>query len=382
MTIILLNKFGRFKRVCRKSFLLGALLFFLSASAFASPKSDFYIQQALDRYFTLPQDARALSLAGFGLNCQDSACIFLNPAGLSSVTSPELGLSAGASERGGKDILTEESIEQSENQGYGIISFPLGPRQENKSKYGTIAAAYSRYEGETNDTVNSTPDGHRRTIGYGFAPMKSFSLGYSLTFYDDQLRSDFADLHSQARFLHFFGIQVAPRDDIKLGATFKLGDGNSDTEDFFRQPDGLSHVEQYSSDFGLTKEFDDFTFSTSAGYSHYSSKGNLNDTSQGVVIGGDEGGESYNVRVAGQISPWENLFLRTGVAYEYTHYRFNRADLEALSGDLQGPRLSAGVGYLFGPTLGASNIRLDSGLSYATVGDGTWRYLVTLGILL
>lgn len=374
------------KILCKKVFRYGASFFciflFMSSFVNASPKSEFYIQQALDRYYPLPQDARTLSLSGFGIDCEDNSCIYLNPAGLSFTKNLEIGLSAGGSEHVGEDILTDESIEQTEDQVYGTVSIPLGQIKENRPKYGTLALGYSRYKGETNDEISSTPDGHRRTIGYGYAPESNIALGYSLTFYDDQLRTNFSDLHSQARFLHLIGLQAKMENDIKLSAIFKLGAGNSDTEDFVRQPDGLSRVEQYTAELGATKQIGKLKILGGVSTSLFKSKGNLEDTSEGVVTGNDESGESYSVKVGTQYEASQNFFVRTGAAYEYTHYRFERTDLKELSGNLQGPRISTGAGYLFGPTLGTKDVRLDGGLTYSFAGEGAWRYLITLAIVL
>lgn len=364
--------------------LLQIVTFFIgifSSQALASPLSEFYINQALERYFILPQDAETLSLAGSTeLTCKSSNCLYLNPAGLGQLSHSEFSTTLGYSQIDGEYFPTEEGLKQSEYHGNGILALRLGSTENGRPKFGTIALAFSRYDGHTDDIIHTTPDGHRRSLAYGYSPFDNLSLGYSFTFYDDQLRSAFADLHSTSRLLHIWGIQVRPFDDWEIGTSFKLGIGQSDTEDFRFGSDGLSHLRQYSSALGIKKTIDPLIISFSFDYTRVQSRGDLDRVAIPVVIGGTEQGNIYNIRFGTSYNLNDNFLIRGGIRWQNVEsYNFERSDLEGLSGDVRGLGWTTGVGYLFGGKNNSkARVALDYGLEYLDIGHGAWQHLITL----
>lgn len=349
-----------------------------------NPQRSFYIQQAIERYFTVPQDARALSSGGSAaLSCADSACVFLNPAGLGFMETPEVSLTLGTQAERGEEFLSDERIEQFQDLGYGVLAYPLGDKTGSGTRYGTVAVSFSRYNGDTNDSVNTRPDGHRRNIAYGLALSPKISLGYSFLFYDDQLTNDFADLHSHSRFLHIFGTQYKPMKDLTIGAVFKLGIGQSDTEDFRFESNGLSHLRMYSGLLNITRHWEFLATSLAFDYSKFNSTGDLDElgTTDEVVFGSNEGGHLINIRLGIESEVFERFFLRAGVRYERTNYAFERQELQFLSGSIDGIHWSAGTGYKFKlPYQNVQQIRLDYGLEYIETSLGGWRHLITLAV--
>lgn len=354
-----------------------------SLSARALPNKEFYINQALERYFVLPMDARSTSMVGSSLlNCADSNCIFLNPAGLGLLKTQEVSLSFGSKEATGNEFIIDEKINQFENLGHGVLALPFRSDNQGDSSYGTAALAYSRYQGDTDDSVNTTPDGHRRSLAYGISLNKQSSIGYSFTFYDDQLRNDLADLHSHSRFLHVFGAQFNPTKYFQLGAVFKLGIGQSDTEDFEIESNGLSHLRYYSGLIGATKHWSPrASTSLSTDISSYRSEGNLEQSDSLVVIGSDEEGHIFNIRLGIEYQLLERFFIRGGARYEATEYEFKREDLRQLSGNVEGARLSFGLGYNFKfNSKYISECRIDYGFEYLDSSYGDWTHVVTASL--
>src|SRR5262249_18000534 len=146
----------------------------------ASPLSDFYIRQALDRYFELPADARSLAMSGSSsLDCHGGSCIYLNPSGLGRMGRIEISGSAGFSLLGGDDFISDDELEQNEYYGYLASALPIGDVVDGAPRWGTIDFAFSRYDGHTDDSIHTTPDGHRRSFAYGYSPAEWISLGYS-----------------------------------------------------------------------------------------------------------------------------------------------------------------------------------------------------------
>lgn len=360
------------------------IVFVLTLPKNASALDDFYIQQALEHYFSLPEDARSISMGGSeALSCHDSACIFLNPAGLGRLPDVEFSLTLGNKNKSGNEFLSGQGIEQIEHEGYGVLTIPLGITDGKSPKLGTVALAYSRYQGHTDDSIRTSPDGHRRSIAYGLAPLDTFIIGYMFTFYDDQLRSQLADLHSTSRFLHVFGIQLRPFDDLIIGTVFKFGIGKSDTEDFIFQSDGLSRLTQYTAAFNIAKHFSRVAFALGFDYTSLDSEGDLRQFSPPVVIGSDEYGHTYNFRIGTQVELSRHFLARTGFRYQDARYQFSRPDLKMLSGSLHDPRWSGGLGYVRRRDCSAQfDFRLDYGFEYSTMGQGDWRHLITLAITL
>jgi len=358
----------------------GSLFFHQPAAG--APRNDLYIQQALDRYFPLPIDASALALGGSSApTCYGSSCLFQNPAGLGFAPLFDLSLSLEEANVSGHEIGSDRSIEQTENRGAVTAVLPLGTVGR-VPRYGALALGFSRYQGQTNDALQSSPDGHRRSVGFGCALNDSFALGYSFTFYDDQLRTRVSDLHSHARFLHFAGMQYRGGDGLRFGGVFGLGVGQSDTEDMQLLGDGLTRVREYRGGLGVSQKYDDLTVMLAVDYAHVSSKGNLDRFSPGVVIGGDEHGDVLNVRAGVEARLLPRLLGRVGVRlYEVADYQFERDELHGLSGHVHSLGAAAGLGYeLWRVSAGERNAQISYGVEYLTTGHGDWHHLVSLDV--
>lgn len=353
--------------------------------AFADKANDFYIQQALAHYFVVPHDARSISLARSNeATCADPSCIYTNPAGLARITTSEGDLTVASEKRTGDEFLEHDSIHEFTNALYSVIAIPLGGSSERNEKgavapNGTLSFAYSRYQGKVNDRISTTPDGHRLTVGYGLG-LDSLALGYSFTFYDDQLHTDISDLHSHSRLLHIFGFQKDLGGGLESGATFKLGIGQSDTEESSTHGNGLSHLRSYAGEVGLKQSFESFNLNCSVDYTHVRSRGDLMDVPTLVVIGSDERGDVLDTHFGGEYFLTPALAVRAGTHWlNISNYTFERDDLSDLSGQVRGIALASGAGYRFGSEA-SHGVSLNYGVDYTTVGHGGWQQAVTLTV--
>jgi hypothetical protein len=337
----------------------------------------------MDRYFPLPGDARSLSTsASTDMTCFGAICTFLNPAGLGRTSRYEVAGALSSERLAGKEVTSNRSIRKSEQAGYVLGAIPLGDNERGEPAYGTIALGYTRYQGDVNDEISSRPDGHTRTIAYGLALTEVLSLGYTFTFYDDQLNTDIADMHSHARFLHLFGTQYKVSNDIVFGAVFRLGIGQSDTEDYTLQSDGLSKPREYSGTVGVSKTFSALTASCSVDYSYVESSGTLDTVSEEVVFGGSEEGSSATFRIGAEYLFTRNITGRAGTRwYTVSDYEFKRDNVDTLDGSLSELGVSAGLGYTFfdkGSYL--TGATFDYGADFLTTSDGQWTHLVSVRI--
>lgn len=367
--------------------LLGAVI----QNAHATPARDFYIQQAMARYFSLPQDARSLGLGGATSTiCTGPQCLYMNPAGSARTSFSALAGSIGADRFSGDEFLEQSEITQRQYSGYLSGSVPIGSTEftrangevsdEGAPYYGAVLLGYSRYHGDTNDSINTTPDGHRRSIGYALAPSDALSLGYAFHFYDDQLRTDLADLHSHARFLHLFGAQYELSKQTTLGLVLKYGLGQSDTEEFEIQSNGLSRPRQYTAALAVSHDIDGVRLYAGQDYTKLHSDGNLTEVaSPAVVIGSDESGYTLTTKLGVELLDLHDFSLRAGVRYQWAEYTFERTDLQSLTGNYSGVGISGGVGYTLAGDVGhANSIRVDYGVEYAHIGNGSWEHILSL----
>jgi hypothetical protein len=355
----------------------------LPERAHADRKSDFYIQQATDRYFTLPKDARSLAMGGASsLTCLAAACVYMNPAALGFLSTASLSASAGTRSVTGDEFLSGDQITLEEWNGYLVGALPLGVGDTDakgaRAKYGTIAGAYSRYAGNTDDALSTTPDGHRRTFGVGYAIDEQVSFGYAFHFLDDQLRTDLSDAHSHGRFYHDFATQILLPQRYVIGASFRLGIGQTDTEDFVLKSNGVSHLRQYTGEIAVSKTWDPVTAVFAVGYTHQSSEADSLEFSEPVVIDGNESGEDINIRLGTEYQISQSFLLRAGARYRNTTYDFSREKFEEIEGRLLAFGAGLGLGYVF--ALGQHTLRLDYGAEYTDAGYGSWEQILSLSV--
>lgn len=314
----------------------------------------------------------------------------MNPAGAARVSYSAIAGSIGADRFNGEEFLEQSKITQRHYEGFLSGSIPLGSTdytlpngevsEEGAPEYGSVLLGYSRYQGSTNDSINTTPDGHRRSIGYALAPSESLSLGYAFHFYDDQLRTDLADLHSHARFLHLFGAQYEYSKNTSLGLVLQYGLGQSDTEEFEIQSNGLSRPRQYTVALAASHDLGEVRLLAGQEYSKLHSDGNLSEVaSPSVVIGSDESGYTLTSEIGAEYEDLYGFSIRTGVRYQWAEYSFERTDLRSLTGNYSGVGVGGGVGYTVSGEVGhANSIRIDYGIEYAHVGNGSWEHILSL----
>ena len=365
---------------------LVAVLLWLPASCLAEVDNTFYIQQSIARFFNLPQSARGLALAGTETPLSlGSASVFGNPAGLGFMKFNQVSGSIGFDSHTGSELFGEREIEENSPSGYLLAAFPLIKPAQGYSNAGTVGFGYSRYNGSTNDSINSVNDGHTRTGAYGLAISDKVSLGYGFTFYDDQLRSDLADYHSHSRFRHGFGSEYRVSPNLNLGLLLVYGLGQSDFEEFSVMSNGLTHQKQLSGNLGATYQIDRTLFAASLSFDHYSAKGNLDElpvVSNLIVVGDDEDGSAYGLHLGVEHSIAASWLIRGGYQFQNIYgYEYQKSNVQTQSSGVQFSAFSAGIGYTakhLSETF--PQISLDYGLQYRNAGNGEWEHMLSASL--
>ena len=358
-------------RYAQKVLLAVCLCLSMMIEVSADTLDDFYIQQVLDRYYTTPNDVQGLSLAGASIPvCGGAACLSNNPAGLGWMSANELYVDAGKTSLDGNEQTTGAPITQNTTLGSGVLGIPLGAT-EHTPKYGTLGLGFSRYQGDTDDSVGTIPDGHRRSIGYGYALTPTIALGYGLTFYDDQLNTRQADLHSHARFLHIFGAQYKASQKLLLGATFQLGVGQADAEDYTLQSDGLARPREYLFQLGARYGISSGSLFGASRVRFLESPSNFEEVSEQVFVGGEEEGYEAELSVGFEYDRLEMIKPRIGVRYRYVDYTFERENARSLSGTVNEVAGAFGLSFLLPKLWDAPYApRLDIGLDVGSFARG------------
>ncbi len=367
---------------------ISKLLIFLvlfAGNSFSDPARNFYSQQAMERFAQLPQNARTLGMSGSSIQTSaDSSSILGNPAGLGRMNLFEFSLSGGQEDRKGEEIFEGGRFEEFENKLQGYLAMPIGPESALGTKWGTLALGLSRYQGSTSDSINSSPDGHLRSIAYGVAPLENFSLGYSLTFVEDQLHSNLADFHSTNRFMHLVGAQLVANENLVFGATVGWLIGQTDFEEFSVMSDGLSKARQQRVSIGAEYSIENTIVTASMNFDRYKSKGNVDPVSPLIIVGNREEGETLDGRIGLEQRALSWLSLRIG--YRYTNvleYEFKRTDLEELSGKYDYSAYSGGIGFHYvkgDPKDRIDYFRVDYGGEYRDLTNGDYTQMLTLVI--
>jgi opacity protein-like surface antigen len=347
----------------------------------ADAQRDYYSQQATRRYFNTPQNARTFGMAGSSIQTSsDSSSVTGNPAGLGLMQGGDLSLSYGRNTFSGRSYPGYENIEQDEDSLRGLLALPLGPVADGLPEFGNIGFGWNGYDSDSNDALNTESEGNEIYGAYAKALSDTLSIGYSLGYFDDELKGDSFNYDSSANFRHTLGVQHVVSDEISWGTSIFVGHGDYDAT--FDGATSESSLNQYGIEVGVGYRMGMTLLTSGLGYSYYDTDGRQNSSSNSIVIGGDESGHGINFSVGAEqtISDW--LKLRAGYRYNgLNDYTFERADLSALDGSAKYNAFTAGVGFLI-PLENhyVSAVHLDYGAEYRAIGDGDWKHVATVSV--
>ena len=117
-------------------------------------------------------------------------------------------------------------------------------------------------------------------------------------------------------------------------------------------------------------------------YRHLSADGAEFSSIQPNLVGGNENGNVFDVRVGLEHEAFENLHLRGGYRFAgLASYNYNRVELNELNGSAYYHAIALGAGYEF--PVESQYIRaviLDYGVEYRAVGNNDWQHVVTLRV--
>jgi len=204
----------------------------ISGSALAGDEEEYFIQHALQKYFDLPQSARALGMGGAIRPVETgAAALFGNPAGLARVERAEAALSYGYHQISGEEFLSPggtpqfDDIEEDLDQWSLQTAFPLS-----KEYYATLGVGLSFYDTDVDDSVDTETDGWRLHLAYAGAANEELDLGIALAYLHDEEDNDFADYEMDSGLSIEPGLIYRVNEDLVLGLSLFLGLGDTESD--------------------------------------------------------------------------------------------------------------------------------------------------------
>lgn len=348
--------------------------------AAADEVEEWLAQSRLDLYYSLPVTARELGMGrAVGVTSHDIANVFSNPAGLGFARQSEVGITYFHDELTGEEVApifdkvlpTEiRPVDGDKDGGDLRLVLPCYSR-------GVFGFGVSYNTNDYGNTLNSELDRYILNAGYGYAVNDCFSIGYHLSYFNDEVEEDFSDYEMDDGFRHTFGLQLRPcaSDAMVFGLQGYFAHGNPETE-----IDGFGDYESdrkaWGLEFGYGWQVLECTLlAASIDYQDNDLDGYVYDAAQEEPQSIQEEIKGWGVHV-GVEQNWRNCLLgRVG-------YRFQQLDYEA---DRQGEffrgsddfaadyhAVTTGMGWNIRPCL-----TLDWGMEYRFIGDGDINNTVT-----
>jgi hypothetical protein len=357
----------------------------VSNSAVADSKKahDFYFQQSQKRFFGQPQNARTFGMAGSSVaTSSDSSSTVGNPAGLGMMQKGDFSVSYSNNEISGREFPSGDRIREKEGMGSVLMAVPLGPVKDDLPDFGNLGFGWSGRTGDwgSSDDLNTDSDAYQLTLAYGAAIDKDTSIGYSLTYNNDKLRSDIYNYKMTNGFNHTVGLQNQVSEDLSLGAQVNVGHGSHG----LRSTAGNESVDQLSvgTAFGAAlKLAPETTLTGSADYTYYRNNGDGVVADPRIVFGGDSFGHVGSVRVGIEHMLADWVALRGGYRYAANfNWEYDRPELDGLDGSAKFNAWSAGLGlkHDLGQDSFIQAVHLDYGVEYRALGNDDWQHVITL----
>jgi len=382
---IMKNKHDRMKLLTVGVVGASALLSIFSSSASADDTKDFYFQQAQDRYYQYPTTARILGMGGSSnFTSTDSSAVVGNPAGLGFMKKGEFSGTYGHSTTSGDEFPTgREGLESTTNSGTGLMAIPLGEYPDQTPEFGNLglgwSSNYSGYDGDSFDTSA------RQTKVFGAYSMNvddSLSLGYSLGWNKDKLQSN--DLYNYPMangFRHTLGAMYKYDSDFTIGATLIAGHGRHHAL-FGPGFEGVSKTNQFGAGIGAQYQMGSTLVAANIDYTYLDTNGDVESSIPQNIIGGDEQGNVFNVRLGVEQAVAEGFLVRGGYRFAgLADYSYGRTELEPLDGSAYYHAVTLGAGVYFDTDWAyVPRVNLDYGVEYRAVGNDDWQHGVTLSL--
>jgi hypothetical protein len=356
----------------------------LAPAAFADSSTELYFQQVIERYFEHPQSARTFGMGGSTVvTSTDSSSVFGNPAGIGLMPGGELSGSYSYNTIGGDEFPTGREVSQKGSMGSALLAVPIMPTTDGLPEWGNFGLAWDSYDTKWHDdTFDTDSERTQVTAAYAYALSDKLSLGYSFGWTDDHFQSkDIFNYPMGDGFRHTFGSVYKVDNDLTLGSSLFFGYGTHHAL-FGPGIKGNSDTSEFGFDLGGTYKIDQTLLALAADYRHLGTDGEIQSSIPANVVGGDENGNLFDIRlgVEQQFTDW--FYARAGYRYAgLASYKYSRIELNGLNGSAYYNAWSLGAGFVI-PLSSQyfKSVKIDYGVEYRATSSNDWQHLVTLSL--
>ncbi|MCG3197674.1 MAG: hypothetical protein GHCLOJNM_02164 [bacterium] len=349
--------------------ILALALCAMSGGAYADDVEEFLIQDAQQRYFDLPLDARSLALGGSNIaTADDLASVFGNPAGLGFIDHCGASFTYSRDEINGDEFPFTNAIGRDYDVGTLRIALPI-------RMGGTVGFGYSASEGETSDLQDTEVDRELYNFAYGLRLNPCMSLGYSFTWVQDEVDGRWGDYEMDDGYRHTLGLQCRPSACTALGLSGFYASGDPESDIIIIGPQNGDRESWGVELGGAWQVFERTRLTSSVDYVSYDLDSNIRLANVPVanLVPADEDGQSWTVRAGIEQKCCDWLTGRVGYLYRDNTYDFKDPILAAnLNDSLDYHAVSTGLGLNI-----CQNLTVDYGFQYRFLGDGDVTNTVT-----
>lgn len=380
MTMVL--GFGRFCLCC--------LLFAVVLTCFvpfvsADEVEDWIVESHLDRYYDLPQTARVVGMGGASsVTSNDISAVSGNPAGLGFAAGPEVGITYSHDEFSGTDMSFEPLVPAVPGKAAGDPIFDDSTSRSNLGGLQLVLPCYSQGvfgfglwmdNTDYNDIEDTEADRYILNAGYGYKINDCFSIGYSLSYFNDEVDDDWSDYDLEDGFRHTFGLQMRPCQGMAFGASTYFGHGNPDTSvDLLGSDEG--DLDAWGVEFGYSWQVLPCTLlATSVDYQEHEYDGIIYAPDQDEIRDYNESIDGWGFHVGLEQNYRDCLFPRLGYRYQMNDFDSSQRGLYYRGEDEFDSNYHAvagGIGWAYN-----CNLSLDYAMEYRFIGDGDINNTVT-----
>ncbi len=365
---------------------------FLAWTPFVSADEveDWMIESRLDRYYDLPKTARVVGMGGASwVTSNDISSVFGNPAGLGFATGPELGITYSHDEYSGRDSSFAPFI-GGNTGGTKAAGNPIFCNAEGRKNQGGLQLVlpggaggscgvfgFGAWVDDTNfdDCDDTDAQRYRFNAGYGLKLNDCLSLGYSLTYFNDDVEDRYSDYNLDDGFRHDIGLQLRPGPGCTFGLRTFYAHGNPDT-DITTLGSDEGDLDSWGVEFGYSWQVLPCTLlAASVDYQDREYDGIIYAPDQDEIRSFDEEIKGWGFHVGLEQNYRDCLFPRLGYRYQTNDYDSHqvgqyfrgRDDFES-----NYHAVSTGIGWAYNKCL-----TLDYGMEYRFIGDGDLNNTVT-----
>jgi len=351
-----------------------ALLF--AGSAIADGRQDYYSQISQLSYFSTPENARTIGMAGSSVaTSSDSSSVVGNPAGLGFMKDADISVTYSRNNISGNDADTFAGINAEIDGGQALAALPIFPTLDGTPKYGTFGFGWAGFKSNTNDSYNTELNHYSLNLAYGKDISDQFALGYSFAYNQNKTTLFNPKVTATDNFTskldngvrQEIGAQYNASKSTKFGISTHYGFGRFDTNDYNGDYLDEANIGNWGINLGVGHTIGATLITASLDHNSYYGDNDYFEST--MTLRPDFYASSFRTGLEQTVTN----YLKARLGYRYT--AITNADLGYGNNNSKYNAVSFGVGAQL-----SKSLVIDYGAEYRESGDGDWLHTVTLSV--